>query len=116
MLLHENLLLEVRCVAHFHEFVGVARIAIFAGKFAAAIRIDCPLERYALTVAPAQYRAHRQSEVFHLMALADGFSAGRKAGDTHEFGSRFGEERVGKHFIRFFFAYHRWPVADCQGS
>src|ERR1035438_2385882 len=31
---------------HFHEFVGIARIAILAGEFAAAIRVDGPLKRH----------------------------------------------------------------------
>ena len=47
MLLDVDLLLEVLAVAHFHEFVGVAGVAIFAAELAAAIRIDGPGEGHA---------------------------------------------------------------------
>src|SRR2546430_11209693 len=46
ILLHVNLLLEVHTVAHFHELVRVARIAVFAGKLAATVWIDGPGERH----------------------------------------------------------------------
>ena len=40
MLLDVDLLLELRAVAHFHEFMGVAGIAVAAAEFAAAVRVD----------------------------------------------------------------------------
>ncbi len=43
VLLDEDLVLEV-FVGHFHEFVRVAGITVFAGKLAAPIRIDRPGE------------------------------------------------------------------------
>ena len=40
--------------AHFHEFMGVAGVAVFAGKFAAAIGVDCPLKRHSAAGAAIQ--------------------------------------------------------------
>src|ERR1019366_24976 len=45
VLLDVDLPLELRTVAHFHEFVSVAGITVLAGELAAAIRIDRPGER-----------------------------------------------------------------------
>src|SRR6266699_2718298 len=39
------------------------RIAVFARKLAASVRIDRPFERYALRIAPVQDRLHRQHEI-----------------------------------------------------
>src|SRR6266481_1909865 len=48
MLLYVNPALKVHAVTHLHELMGVTRIAVFAAKLAAAIRIDGPAERHAL--------------------------------------------------------------------
>ena len=47
LLLHVDLALKVHAVAHLHELVGVARVAVFAGEFASAIGIDRPGKRHA---------------------------------------------------------------------
>ena len=45
--LRVDLVFELEAVAQFHEFVCVARVAILAAEFAAAVRIQTPLERHA---------------------------------------------------------------------
>src|SRR6476646_938663 len=52
VLLDINLLLELDAVPHLHELVGVACVAIFAGKLASAIWVDRPGKRH-LTAADA---------------------------------------------------------------
>ena len=47
VLLDIDFLLELRAVAHFHELVRVAGIAVFAGELTAAVGIDGPGERAA---------------------------------------------------------------------
>ena len=94
MLLDENLLLEVHAVAHFHELVGVAGIAVFAGEFAAAIGIDGPGEGHANAGAAIQQRADRQGEVFDLVSLAQRFALRGQTGDAYELG--FGLGRRGR--------------------
>src|SRR6478672_6923686 len=42
MLLHIDFLLELQAVAHFHELVGVAGIAVAASELASAVGIDSP--------------------------------------------------------------------------
>ena len=44
MLLHINLLLKVESIPHFHELVGIACVAVLAGKLASAVRVDRPGE------------------------------------------------------------------------
>src|SRR5580692_7370776 len=41
VLLDEDFLFEVDAVAHFHELVGVACIAVFAVELASALGVDC---------------------------------------------------------------------------
>ena len=94
MLLDEDLLLEVHAIAHFHEFVGIAGIAILAGKFAAAVRIDRPFKGHADAGAAIQQGAYGQGEVFDVVSLAERLALGSKAGDTDQF--RLGERQEGK--------------------
>ncbi len=86
MLLDVDLLLEIHAVAHFHELVGVAGVAVFAGKLAAAIGIDGPLEGHAHAGAAVEQGTHGQSEVFDFVSLAEGFGLGRQARDADQFG------------------------------
>ena len=58
MLLDEDLLLEVDAVAHFHEFVGIARVAVFAGELASAVGIDCPGKGHADAGASVEQRTN----------------------------------------------------------
>ena len=82
LLLHVDLALEVEPVVHLHELVRVARIAVFAGELAAAIRIDRPRERHLpLRDAAVQKAAGRQREVLHVVSLADGFALSRELGN-----------------------------------
>ena len=113
MLLDENLLLELHSVAHLHEFVGVAGITVFAGKFAATVRVDCPGEGHARAGAAIEQGANGQGEVFDLVSLANGFSLSCEAGDADQFG--FGVRKKGKRsheYIRFLFAIESVAVID----
>jgi hypothetical protein len=75
MLFDVNLALEVDAVAHLHEFVRVAGVAIFAGKLAAAIRIDGPLKRHAAPAdAAVQKRLGFNREVLDVMPFAQRFA------------------------------------------
>ena len=70
LLLDVDLALEVDAVAHLHELVRVARIAVFAGELAAAIRIDRPGKRHApIGDTAVQQPARRQREVLDKMPL-----------------------------------------------
>ena len=57
LLLDVDLPLEVGAVAHLHELVGVARVAIFAGELASAIGIDGPSEGHAVDGAAVEQGA-----------------------------------------------------------
>ena len=92
LLLDVDLALEVRAVTHLHKFVGVARIAVFAGEFAAAVGIDSPGKRHADAGAAVEKRPDGQGEVLDLVALADGFAFSGQAGDADEFGLEDGEQ------------------------
>src|SRR5260370_1741070 len=59
VLLYVDLLLELPAVAQLHEFVGIARVAILAAKFAAAVRIDGPGEGHAATAGAAVQQGFR---------------------------------------------------------
>ena len=86
MLLDVDLLLEIHSVAHFHEFVGVAGITVFAGKLAAAVGIDGPFEGHAHAGAAVEQGTHGQGEVFDFVSLAERFALGCQAGDADQFG------------------------------
>src|SRR5579863_10530710 len=75
MLLDVDLALEVEPVAHLHKFVGIARVAVFAGEFAAAVGIDGPGEGHgAVADAAVQQRFRLEREVLDIVAFADGFA------------------------------------------
>ena len=106
VLLDVDLLLEIHTVAHFHEFVGVAGIAVFAGKLAAAVGIDGPVEGHADAGAAVEQGPHGQSEVFDFVSLAERFGLGSQPRDADEFGFG-GRVRGGESpfcDIRFLFA------------
>src|SRR5207244_13132723 len=66
-------------LAHFHELVGVAGVAVAASELASAVRVDGPGEGHlAIANAAVQQRLGRQREVFDLVAFAQGFSGGGK--------------------------------------
>ena len=56
-----DLVLEIGRV-QFHEFVGVARVAVFAAEFAAAVRVDGPLERH-VGLGAVENAARRNLEI-----------------------------------------------------
>ena len=104
LLLDENLALEVDAVAEFHELVGVARIAVFAGEFAPAIRINSPGKwEIARANDTAKQGAGLKSEVFNIVTFADGFSIGSQARDADQLGlgGGIGEEGQGRHVGTF---------------
>src|SRR5271169_1533042 len=84
LLLHVDLALKVHAVAQLHKLVSVARVAILARELAAAIGIDCPLERHPPGSATIEQRARGQREIFHQMPLADGFALRRQLGNSHQ--------------------------------
>src|SRR5271165_2183936 len=51
--------LEVHALAHLHELVGVARIAILTGELTTAVRVDSPLEWHAGGGAAIEQRTGR---------------------------------------------------------
>ena len=57
MFLNVDFALKFQSVAHFHELVRIARIAIFAGELAAAVRIDLPGEGHARRVTACEQAA-----------------------------------------------------------
>jgi hypothetical protein len=115
MLLHKDLLFEVDAVAHFHEFVGVAGITVFAGELASAVGIDCPSKGHANAGAPVEQRTDGKGEVFNLVPLTHGFPQRSQAGDAYEFGLGFGKEGQGSHDgIRVLFAYNTLARNDSQ--
>ena len=69
-----DLLLELGAVAHFHEFMGVAGIAVAATEFAASVRIDGPGEWHSASTGRAVQQGFREEgEVFDVAPLAQGF-------------------------------------------
>src|SRR5919201_3555548 len=99
MLLHVNLLLEVESIAHLHELMGIAGIAVLAGKLASPIRIDRPGERHPGYVAAIQKGANWQGEVLHLMPLAQELAIRSQASDAHESGTGFGKQGKAGHLL-----------------
>src|SRR5438552_13463784 len=110
VLLDVNLLLEIHAVAHLHKFVGVARVAIFAGELAAAIRIDRPGKRHTRHIAAVEQRTHRQGEVLYFMPEAKRFAGRRQPGNADQPGLLgLGEQGKGSHggsCFRYSFAYY----------
>src|SRR5207302_8878890 len=87
VLLDVDFLLELYTVAHLHELVGVAGVAVFARELAAAIGIDGPGERKTATAGAAvENRFRRECEVFNVVALAQGFTLRGEAGDADQRG------------------------------
>ena len=85
MLLDVNLLLELHAIAHLHELVRVAGIAVAASELAAAIRIDRPGERHlAITDAPIQQRLGRKREVLDVVPFAQRFAFRRQSGNANQ--------------------------------
>ena len=60
----EDFGLEVCGVAEFHEFVGVAGVAILTAEFAAAIGIDHPAEGHSWAGAARYVLAGGEFKVF----------------------------------------------------
>src|SRR5579862_4716239 len=84
VLLDEDLLLKLDAVAHFHELVRVARIAVFAGEFASAVGIDRPSKRHADAGAAVEEGTDREGEILDLMTLAQRFAVGGEARNSDE--------------------------------
>ena len=100
LLLDENLAFKIDALPEFHELVRVARIAVFAGEFAPAIRINSPGKwEIARANDTAKQGAGLKSEVFNVVPFADGFSVSGQTGDADQFGlgCGIGEKRQGRH-------------------
>src|SRR5579864_2733635 len=104
LLLGINLLLELKAVAHLHKLVGVARVTIFAGKLAPAVRIDRPCERHARAGAAVEQRPHRKRKVLDFMPLAHTFAMRRQPGNAAQPRTGIGKQGEGGHRIRLLFA------------
>src|SRR5437016_14456429 len=74
VLLDVDLALEIHAVAHFHELMRIARVAVLAGELAAAIGVDRPGKRHARRSTAAQPRAGWQSEIFNVVAFRGRFA------------------------------------------
>src|ERR1700694_974925 len=86
LLLDENLSFEVHAVPQFHELVGIPRVAVLAGKLAAAIRIDRPCEgKIASAYHPAEQRSSAEGKVFNVVPLAQRLGFGGDPRDAHKF-------------------------------
>src|SRR5262249_46251509 len=87
VLLDENLAFKSTAI-DFHVFVGVASVAIFAAKFAAAIGVDGPFERDAVGFAAVKDGLHGKKEilglVFRLAARFRGRRRGSEAGNADQ--------------------------------
>jgi len=94
MLLDENLLLEIDAVAHFHEFMGIARVTVLAGELASAVGVDRPRKRHAYAGATVEQRPNREREVFDFMPLAQRFPLRSETRDADKLG--FGCREEGK--------------------
>jgi len=102
--LDEDLALEVE-VGHLHELVGVTRVAVFAGEFAAAVRVDGPGERQiAIADHAIEQGTGGQGEVLDVVSLADGLTLGSEACDANELGFFWLGEKGERGHIRFLFA------------
>ena len=66
ILFHENLFLEVPAI-NFHIFVGVPRVAVFAGKLASPVGIDGPFKGHAVGIATVEDGFHRQQKILRLL-------------------------------------------------
>ena len=90
----EDFALEQLRVAQFHEFVGVAGIAVFAAIFAAAIRIDGPDVAHPARSSPDK-AARFKFQIFHLALGFQQVAGSSQAGDADEFGGRIIVEQHG---------------------
>ncbi len=81
VLLDVDFLFELHAVAHLHELVGVARVAVLAAELAAAIGIDGPGEgQSAVADAAVQQRLGGEREVFDVVAFAQRFAFAQPGG------------------------------------
>jgi len=84
-LLYLDLLLELHAIAHLHELVRVAGVAVAAAELASAIRIDCPCEWHLpLADATVQQGFRGQGEVFGVVTLSNGLAFRGQTGDANE--------------------------------
>src|SRR5689334_3549721 len=110
MLFDVDLAFEV-CGVHFHELMGVARVAVFTGKFAAAIRIDHPGKGHARRIAAREDAAVLDRDIVDFMAFGQRLAFCRETCDSNQpsFRGTLWEERIhGKPtMIRILFALRR---------
>jgi hypothetical protein len=102
MLLDENLLLEFHAVAHLHEFVGVARIAVFASKLASTVGIDGPRKRHPRGGTAIEQRLHQQGEVLNIVSFGERLTRCRQARNSNQARRRRLEQGKG--------------ICDCDGG
>ena len=79
----EDFVFEFGAVAQFHEFVGVAGVAIAAGELATSVRVDAPGERHAGPGA-VEHAAAGDFEVLDHAFGFQNFALGREAGDADQ--------------------------------
>src|SRR5712671_5789832 len=85
LLFHENLVLELGRIANFHKLMGIARIAVLAGKLAAAIWINGPGKgKIPAGVATIENRAYVQGKELDLMPAIHVFRLAGKLGDADQ--------------------------------
>ena len=97
MLFDEDFPLELDPVAQFHELMRVAGIAVLAGKFASAIRIDGPGKRQiALAHHPIKQRSRTEREVLDVVPFAQRLTRSRQTRDANQLRRRLGIGEQGK--------------------
>src|SRR2546421_7023253 len=89
VLLDVDLSLEIHAVAEFHELVGITRVAILTGELASPVRIDGPGKGHSANRATVEQRAHRQSEIFHVVPLPEGLALGGQTSNPNQSGTRW---------------------------
>ena len=82
--LGENLAFEELGLVQFHEFVRIARVAILAAEFAAAIRVNGPDEAHHRIRVPADEAARFELEVFNALFLLKHSARCREFRDADE--------------------------------
>jgi hypothetical protein len=93
-----------RLRSELHELVRVAGVAVLAGELAAAVRVDGPAERHALSGA-VEETASGEVEVFDRALGFEEFAGGGQAGNADEFRQGLiGEQHTA------IFAFYSHPV------
>src|SRR5262249_30419636 len=118
VLLDVNLALKIQAVAQLHELVGVARVAVFAGKLASPVGIDHPGEGHARGVAAREDAAVVERDVVNFVPFRQRFSLGREFGDSHQrsFRDALREQRTGRHGTTHQFVFYSLLSQGATGN